>query len=396
MSDTVDLPEGPQLTPEAELVLEEIEAATAAVGFPIEGFAKLNAVEDTLVGPDDAPIDLGPTVELTVPIAADGAPLPPPGQRSKTETAAAVMIIRVAPERSFGVRCWRAWVNLVEVSSARAFFSQQSTRPDENWDLLAGGAPVGDTALDVDDRLDQAMSGLTAHLPRSPGEAITQAFGAGVEHGHLTFGREWAPPIKRLRYYVPDRPETEIDHESSDQPAEPAPTRPAATDQVPWRSSFALVGVAASIGLIVGLALLWVGGQADAGTSLTHRPLLAQLLSNTSEDGVEYDRILALNYNGQHYPVTLFRTAEPDLDCAVQHAHLSSIETVARSFETPEVGTYDPDPSGCGFGSLDSLAPAPYLVPHEQTHAFCDAYRREIPDWLGTATSSLCNSRASH
>ena len=171
MSDTVDLPEEPQLTPEAERVLEEIEAAAAAAGFPIDGFAKLNAVSRTLVGPDAAPVDLGPTIELTVPIAADGAPLPPPGQRPKHETAAAIMIIRVAPERSFGVRCWRAWVNLVEVSSARAFFSQQSARPEENWDLLASSAPPNSgNTLDLDQRLEQAVSGLTDLLPRSPSE----------------------------------------------------------------------------------------------------------------------------------------------------------------------------------------------------------------------------------
>jgi hypothetical protein len=391
VSDTADLPEEPQLTPEAERVIEEIEAAAAAAGFPIHGFAKLNAVTHTLVGPDTAPVDLGPTVELTVPIAADGAPLPPPGQRPKTETAAAVMIIRVAPERSFGVRCWRAWVNLVEVSSARAFFSQQSARPEENWDILAtGAAPAGDTILDVDDRLDQAMSGLTALLPRSPGEAISQAFGAAADQGRLGFGREWDPPIQRLRYYVADEPDSPTASGSSDQTAEPSPDPSDPTDQVPWHSSFALVGVAAAIGLIVGLAILWVGGHADAGASLPH----PHLLTGASEDGVDYDRILAFNYNGQHYPVALFRTAEPDLGCSVQHAHLSTIETLARSFEAPEAGIYDPDPPGCGFGAIESLAPAPYLIPHEQVHAFCDAYRREIPDWLGTATSALCDSRA--
>ncbi len=387
MTDTVGDLQEPVLTPEAAEVLAQIEAATAAAGFPIEGFAKLNAVDDTLVGSGDTPVNLGPTVELTVPIAADGAPLPPPGQRPASESAAAIMIIRVSPERAFGVLCWRAWVNLVEVSSARAFFSQKSSRPREAWDVFSS-APASEDGppTDIDRRLDEAMSQLTTALPWTAGQAVSEAFGAVANGGHLTVGREWAPPIKRPRYFTGELPSEDRDEPTEEQPPSATP------DRASWTSSFVLVGLAATFGLIVGLAILWSGGQADAGDA-SATPPLEQLLSDTYEDSTQYDRILALRYRDQRYPITLFRTVEADETCSADHVHLDPTETLARSFERPDVGIYDPDPSGCGFGQLDALAPAPYAVPHEQVRTFCDVYHREIPAWLATPTNALCVSR---
>ena len=403
MSQAVDQFDEPVLSPEAALVLQEIEVATAAVGFPIDGYAKLNVVSDTLVGPEDAPVNLGPTVELTVSIASDGAPMPPPGQRAQHESAAAIMIIRVAPERSFGVLCWRAWVNLVDVSTARAFFSQQSARAEEGWDVLARSSVLaGDDPLNLDQRLDEAMAGLTALLPLTAGEAVTQAFGAGADEGRLSLGREWESPIERSRSTLRRHAENVATSSDSNDDSHvgaggsggESATAVADESSIAWSSSFALAGVAAAIGLVVGLAILWVGARVDAESTAVARPLLGQLLMTTSEDGFQYDRILAFRFEGAHYPVPLFEAVEPDIGCAVQHVHLATTETFARSFETPEIGVNDPDAPGCGFGSVESLLLAPYAIPREQLNTFCEVYRREVSDWLHTGTTGLCDSRS--
>ena len=397
VSEPVEQFDEPVLTPEAASVLQEIETAAAAVGFPIHGYAKLNAVSDTLVGPDHSPVSLGPTVELAVSIASDGVPLPPPGQRAHNESAAAIMIIRVAPERSFGTLCWRAWVNLVDVGTARAFYSHQSIKADDQWAALANSSvPTGDDSLDLDERLDHAMANmatLTSRLPRTAGDAIAQAFAPAVHEGQLSVGREWGPLIKRPRRLPAD--ETEHD----DAPSDPAGTDPLAEvndePNLVWYSSLALAGVAATIGLLIGLAILWAGGQANAGShDLTQQPLVNHLFTGTAEDGTEYDRILAFHFQGEHFPVSQFSVADPYPGCSVEHVRLATIEVVARSLETPAVGIHDPDPAGCGFGTLQSLAPAPYSIPHRQLHTFCTTYRREIPDWLNTPTTALCESRA--
>ncbi len=397
VSEPVEQFDEPVLTPEAALVLQEIETAAAAVGFPIHGYAKLNAVSDTLVGPDHAPVSLGPTVEIAVSVASDGVPLPPPGQRARNESAAAIMIIRVAPERSFGALCWRAWVNLVDVGTARAFYSHQSIKADDQWAALANSSvPTGNDSLDLDVRLDEAMANmatLTSRLPRTAGAAIAQAFAPAVHEGRLSVGREWEPLIKR-----PPRPPVD-EAGAHDSPSDSAESEPLAeTSDEPslvWYSSFALAGVAATVGLVIGLAILWAGGQAAADShDLPARPLTNQLLTGTADDGTEYDRILAFHIDAEHFPISQFSVAEPYLGCSVQHVRLATIEVVARSLETPALGIYDPDPTGCGFGTLDSLQPAPYPISHQQVHTFCTTYRREIPDWLNTPTTALCDSRA--
>jgi hypothetical protein len=397
VSEPVEPLDEPVLTPEAALVLQEIETAAAAVGFPIHGYAKLNAVSDTLVGPDDAPLSLGPSVELAVSIASDGVPLPPPGQRARNESAAAIMIIRVAPERSFGTLCWRAWVNLVDVGTARAFYSHQSIKADDQWAALTNSSvPTGDDSLDLDERLDEAMANmatLTSRLPRTAGDAIAQAFAPAVHEGQLSVGRQWDPLIKRPPRLLVD----EAEHEGA--PSDPTESEPPVEDSqdsnLVWYSSFALAGIAATVGLVIGLAILWAGGQATAGSHDTHeRPLMDQLLTGTAEDGTAYDRILAFQIGAAHFPVSQFSVAQPYPGCSVEHVRLATVELVARSLETPALGIYDPDPTGCGFGTLESLQPAPYPISHEQVHTFCTTYRRETPDWLNTPTTALCESRA--
>ena len=399
MSEAVDQFDEPVLSSDAALVLQEIEVATAALGFPIDGYAKLNSVSDTLVGPEQAPVNLGPTLELAVSISSDGVPLPPPGQRARDESAAAIMIIRVAPERSFGVLCWRAWVNLVDVSTARAFFSQQSAKPDEHWDILASSSvPAGGDPLDLDQRLDEALAGFSALLPRTAGEAVTQALSAGADDHRFSVGRKWELPLDRSRFTMLQDAESQGTAGQTDgllaDAARPEPPGKAADEpSIAWYSSFGLAAVAAAVGLAVGLAILSLGGSAGADETSSHRPLLGQLLMSTSEDGVEYDRVLAFWFKGEHYPVTLFEAVDPDVGCAVPHVQLATLETVARSFEAPGIGVPDPDPAGCGFGSLESLAPAPYAIPHEQFHVFCAIYRREPSGRLGTGTTGLCDSR---
>ena len=68
---------GPEsITPAEREVIQGALAGAQDAGLKIAGLAEIKEVEPTLVGPKDAPTDLGPSVELAVTVDAHGRPIP--------------------------------------------------------------------------------------------------------------------------------------------------------------------------------------------------------------------------------------------------------------------------------------------------------------------------------
>lgn len=78
-----------------------------------------------------------------------------------------------------------------------------------------------------------------------------------------------------------------------------------------------------------------------------------------------------LEIKGNFYPTEQFHIAEPD-KCKQQHWHSSNGVAVALN----KMPLIDPDPTGCGFGTIGDLKPKTITT----NQADYDAFRKEIDE----------------
>ena len=136
------------ISPEAREVIQGIYAGTQNEGVRIAGLAEIESIEDTPVGSKDNPTNLGPTVEISVSLDADGNPIPQIEDRDDFQPASAVMTIRVTPQREFGGEFFTAHVRVVDVATSRIIHSERSGATREQQEQLQGGRPESEYGND--------------------------------------------------------------------------------------------------------------------------------------------------------------------------------------------------------------------------------------------------------
>ena len=174
------------ITPEAREVIQGVYAGAQDAGLKIAGLARVREVEDTLVGPNDSPTNLGPSVEIAISIDANGKPIPRVEDRTDGEQAEAVMIIRATPHQEFGGSFWRADVKIYDVDTAKLFYAQRSGATNDQWNELAGGRPGHEYADDP-----EFNEGVLALEAESLEQAAADAMANGVAGGYVIAERGW-------------------------------------------------------------------------------------------------------------------------------------------------------------------------------------------------------------
>lgn len=136
------------ITPEAREVIQGIYAAAQNEGTKIAGLAEVQSIEDTLVGSQDDPTNLGPTVEVSVPLDADGNPIPQIEDRSGFQPASGIMTIRVTPTRAFGGDFYSAHIEIADVTTGRAAANGRTGATTEEREALEDGRPESEYGND--------------------------------------------------------------------------------------------------------------------------------------------------------------------------------------------------------------------------------------------------------
>jgi len=129
------------ITPEAREVIQGVYAGTQNEGLRIAGLAEVQSIEDTLVGSTENPTNLGPTVEISVPLDADGNPIPQIEDRTEFQPASAVLTIRVTPQQEFGGEFFSAHAQVVDVATGHIIDTGRSGATSDERTELEGGRP---------------------------------------------------------------------------------------------------------------------------------------------------------------------------------------------------------------------------------------------------------------